>query len=69
MNADRDNVDRPVKGVHDLTSPIVSKVDASGRAIRNGIDGPNIMQVDGRAQYMFSLGSQRSLGLFWESTM
>jgi len=66
VNGDRDNVDRPVKGVHDLTSPIVSKVDASGRAIRNGIDGPNIMQVDARAQYMFSLGSQRSLGLFWE---
>ena len=44
VNGDRDNVDRPVKGVHDATRPIVSEVDASGRAIRNGIDGPNIMQ-------------------------
>ena len=66
VNADRDNVDRPVKGIHDATRPIESEVDASGRAIRNGIDGPNIMQLDARAQYMFTLGNQRGLGLFWE---
>src|SRR5688572_26248638 len=66
VNGDRDNVDRPVKGIHDATRPIMSEVDALGRAIRNGIDGPNIMQLDARAQYMFTLGNQRSLGLFWE---
>jgi hypothetical protein len=66
VNRDRDSFDRPVRGVDDLTMPIRSPLDASGRAIRNGIDGENVMLLDLRAQYIFSLGGQRDLGLFWE---
>jgi hypothetical protein len=66
VNGDRDNFDRPVAGVHDLTMPIRSKLDASGRAVRNGIDGPNVWFVDFRSQYSFSLPDARTLGVFWE---
>ena len=66
VNGDRDNFDRPVAGVDDLTIPIRSRLDASGRAIRNGIDGPNVWNVDLRSQYSFSLGDARTLGVFWE---
>ena len=34
INGDRDNNDRPVRGVHDLTRPILSPVDGNGRAVR-----------------------------------
>jgi hypothetical protein len=66
VNADRDNFDRPVRGVHDATMPIRSPLDASGRAIRNGIDGENVMLLDLRAQYVVQVGGQRDLGFFWE---
>ena len=66
VNGDRDNFDRPVAGVDDLTMPIRSKLDASGRAVRNGIDGPNVWNVDFRSQYSFSLPAQRTVGVFWE---
>jgi hypothetical protein len=66
VNGDRDNFDRPVQGVDDRTVPIRSKVDSNGRAVRNGIDGENLMLLDLRAQYIFGLGGQRDLGLFWE---
>jgi hypothetical protein len=66
VNGDRDNFDRPVAGVDDATLPIRSKLDASGRAIRNGIDGPDVWNVDLRSQYSFTLRSQSTLGVFWE---
>ncbi|NOT25699.1 MAG: TonB-dependent receptor [Acidobacteria bacterium] len=66
VNGDRDNFDRPVAGADDLTMPIRSKLDASGRAVRNGIDGPNVWNVDFRSQYSFSLPAQRTVGVFWE---
>ena len=40
--------DRPMKGVNDLTLPIVSEVDSRGVAVRNGIDGEKKMILDGR---------------------
>ncbi len=66
VNRDRDNTDRPVMGVHDVVKPIVSPVDGSGRAIRNGIDGEDLMILDLRFQYLFDLPRQSNLGLFWE---
>ena len=39
VNGDRDDNDRPVRGVNDAARPIVSELDANGRAVRNGIDG------------------------------
>lgn len=66
INNDRDSLDRPVRGIHDATRPIVSPVDATGRAIRNGIDGEELMLVDLRFQYLFDMPRQGSLGLFWE---
>ena len=65
VDGDRDNFDRPVRGVHDLTMPIRSEVDSTGRAIRNGIDGENLVLLDLRFQYMLQAGP-RSIGLFWE---
>jgi hypothetical protein len=66
VNADRDNFDRPVAGVDDATIPIRSELDASGRAIRNGIDGPDVWNLDLRSQYSFALPGRSTLGLFWE---
>jgi hypothetical protein len=66
VNGDRDAFDRPVRGVHDATRPIVSEVDENGRAIRNGIQGENQSLLDLRLQYLFELPRQGSLGLFWE---
>jgi outer membrane receptor protein involved in Fe transport len=66
VNGDRDNFDRPVAGVHDTTMPIRSPLGASGRAIRNGIDGEDQMILDLRFQYVFNLPRRASLGLFCE---
>jgi hypothetical protein len=66
VNSDRDAFDRPVRGVHDATRPIISDVDENGRAIRNGIEGENQMLLDLRFQYLFDLPRQGNLGLFWE---
>lgn len=66
VNGDNDNFDRPVRGVHDTARPIASPVDASGKAIRNGIDGENVVLLDLRFQYVFNLPRRSNLGLFWE---
>jgi outer membrane receptor protein involved in Fe transport len=65
-NGDGDNFDRPVRGRDDATRPILSKLDASGRAIRNGIEGSNKMQVNLRLQYVVRQGPARTAGFFWE---
>jgi hypothetical protein len=65
VNRDNDQFDRPVAGVDDLTRPIVSELDGSGRAIRNGIDGENQVGVDGRLQYIWRV-ARNEIGFFWE---
>jgi hypothetical protein len=65
-NGDRDNTDRPVKGVNDLTKPILSPLDANGVAIRNGIPGSHKTLLDLRLQYVVRLQNQRTAGFFWE---
>jgi hypothetical protein len=64
-NGDGDNTDRPSAGVHDLTRPILSSLDSSGRAIRNGIDGEDRLLLDGRFQYIFRFNRYQA-GLFLE---
>ena len=65
-NGDRDNTDAR-EGVHDLTRPIVSPVDANGVAVRNGIPGKNKMILDLRLQYVVNLGpDQHTAGFYWE---
>jgi hypothetical protein len=66
VNADRDNNDRPVAGIHDADGPIVSALDAEGRAVRNGIDGESSKLVDLQVQYVFNLPGRQTFGLFWE---
>ena len=65
FNGDGVNNDRPISGVHDLTRPILSPLDASGRAIRNGIDGEKQMLLDGRFQYLWRV-QRYEAGLFLE---
>jgi hypothetical protein len=65
-NGDRDNTDRPVKGVNDLTKPILSALDANGVAIRNGIAGSHKTLLDLRLQYVVRLQNQRTAGFFLE---
>jgi outer membrane receptor protein involved in Fe transport len=67
VNGDRDNNDRPVRGVHDLNRPIVSDVDDTGRAVRNGIDGESAKNLDVQVQYIFNLPRSQTFGLFWET--
>lgn len=65
VNGDGVNNDRPIRGVHDLTRPIASPLDADGMAVRNGIDGENKVILDARAQYLWRV--QRSqAGVFLE---
>jgi len=66
VNRDRDNTDRPVKGRDDLTKPIVSKLDSTGTAIRNGIKGSDKMLLDLRLQYVHRIKGERTAGVFWE---
>ncbi|HEU5254361.1 MAG TPA: carboxypeptidase regulatory-like domain-containing protein, partial [Vicinamibacterales bacterium] len=65
-NGDRDNTDRPIKGINDLTKPILSPVDANGVAVRNGIPGSHKTLLDLRLQYVVRLQNQRTAGFFWE---
>ncbi len=65
VNRDNDAFDRPVAGVDDATRPIVSELDADGRAIRNGIDGEEQFTVDARFQYIFR-PNRNEIGFFWE---
>ncbi len=64
-NGDRDTLDRPVKGVDDLTRPILSPVDSTGRAIRNGLEGQDKLILDGRLQYLWRV-ERNEFGLFLE---
>ena len=66
VNGDRDNFDRPVRGLDDLARPILSPVDSNGRAIRNGIDGEKQALLDLRFQYIFDMPRSQTFGFFWE---
>jgi hypothetical protein len=48
-----------------LTRPIQSDLDASGRAIRNSIDGEKQVLLDGRVQYVWRVQRYQA-GLFLE---
>jgi hypothetical protein len=65
-NGDRDNFDRPVRGIDDLTRPIMSELDSNGRAIRNGIQGESMMLLDLRLQYNLNLVGRQTSSFFWE---
>jgi hypothetical protein len=66
VNGDRDNFDRPVRGRDDATLPIQSEVDASGLAVRNGLEGRNKVLLDLRLQYVQRLAAQQTVGFYWE---
>ena len=66
-NGDRDDNDRPVRGVNDAARPIVSELDANGRAVRNGIDGESTKVLDLQVQYIVNLPRSQTVGFFWET--
>jgi hypothetical protein len=71
VNGNDANNDRPVKGVHDVGAfavrgPILSPVDATGRAIRNGIEGEKQVLLDGRFQYIQRIQQRYQAGIFLE---
>ena len=63
VNADRDNNERPQRGVHDLTRPILSPLDANGIAVRNGIDGNSVTLLDLRMQYIAVMPRRQTVGI------
>jgi hypothetical protein len=65
-NRDGDTNDRPVRGVNDTVRPILSPVNANGRAIRNGIDGEKQVLLDGRFHYLWRIQQRYEAGLFLE---
>ena len=67
VNKDGDNTDRPIKGVNDLTLPIVSAVDAQGRAVINGMPGPGSFLIDMSFRYQFPIKRVlKSVDLFYD---
>ena len=67
-NGDTDsNNDRPIKGIDDLTRPIQSPVDANGRAVINGLEGPGSFLIDLSFRYQIPLrAGLQSLDLFYD---
>jgi hypothetical protein len=65
-NGDGDTNDRPLTGVNDLTRPILSPLDDTGRAIRNGIDGEKQVLLDARFQYIWRSANRLDAGVFLE---
>lgn len=67
VNGDGDNNDRPIKGINDLLIPIRSEVDAAGRAVINGLTGPESVLVDMSFRYSIPLKAGfDSLDLFYD---
>jgi hypothetical protein len=58
VNGDLDNTDRPVRGVDDLTLPILSVI--------NGIEGPGSFGLDMSVRYQIPLRGLNSLDLFYD---
>ena len=68
FNGDRNNNDRPIRGINDTAFPIRSAVDSQGRAVINGLDGPGSFLIDMSARYAIPLGAsdRRGLDLFFD---
>ncbi len=67
VNGDLDNNDRPIRGIDDLVRPIVSALDAQGRAVPFGIRGPGSFLVDLSMRYQVPLGGPlESLDFFFD---
>jgi hypothetical protein len=66
-NRDGDRTDRPIRGIDDLTMPIQSEVDSQGRAVINGLEGPESILLDMSIRYGIPLGGRAtSLDLFFD---
>jgi hypothetical protein len=66
-NADTDsNNDRPIAGIDDLTRPILSPLDGSGRAVVNGLIGPGSFLIDLSLRHQVPLRGLQSLDLFYD---
>ena len=67
VNGDADNNDRPIQGINDLTMPIRSEVDSQGRAVINGLTGPESFLIDMSFRYQLPLGGGiDSLDFFYD---
>jgi hypothetical protein len=67
VNGDLDNNDRPVRGVDDLVLPIRSPLDAQGRAVIHGLEGPGSFLVDVSFRYAVPLAAGvDSVDLFYD---
>jgi outer membrane receptor protein involved in Fe transport len=67
VNSDNDNNDRPIAGINDLLIPIRSELDSQGRAVINGLQGPESVLVDISFRYQLPLGRGfDSLDLFYD---
>jgi len=67
VNRDNDNNDRPIRGVNDLTRPIVSEVDDQGRAVINGLEGPGSFLIDASFRYQLAINKGLdSIDLFYD---
>jgi hypothetical protein len=59
VNGDLDNNDRPIRGIDDLTRPILSDLDSQGRAVINGLRGPGSFTTDLSIRYQLALPGGR----------
>ena len=67
INGDGDNNDRPIGGINDLVIPIRSELDGAGRAVINGLTGPESFLIDMSFRYSIPLKAGfDSLDLFYD---
>jgi len=67
VNGDGDNNDRPIRGINDLLIPIRSELDGAGRAVINGLTGPESFLIDMSFRYSIPLKAGfDSLDLFYD---
>jgi hypothetical protein len=67
VNGDNEATDRPIRGIDDATMPIRSDVDSQGRAVINGLRGPDSFLIDMSFRYQIPLrGGFESLDLFYD---
>jgi hypothetical protein len=67
VNRDNDNTDRPIAGINDLTRPIASALDSQGRAVINGLKGPDSRLVDLSFRYSLPIRNKiQSVDFFYD---